>query len=229
MGKDWNKNNNKPKAGKYAHSGLLNKVFEQAFDEAFLELEDLASDQIKLQEKINKSYKDSQDLDNCLYLILEKQLSTITKLHLKIGIKELKRMKKDFYAEYFALANLCLALQVELNKTYEIINKVELKKDAQGKPVFPYVSQESISADLKSFLQSFGTNYKEDWQKNNSMPIISKYINELFKLADKQVRPFLDDTSLVKLNASLDKIRALLPDIKDIEIRLNLQYSANNN
>lgn len=227
MAKDWNKN--KPKAGKYAHSGILNKVFEKAFDEAFLELEDLASDQIKLQEKIDKSYKDSQDLDNCLYLILEKQLSTITKLHLKIGIKELKRMKKDFYAEYFALANLCLDLQVELNKTYEIINKVELKKDDQGKPAFPYVSQESISADLKSFLQSFGTNYKEDWQKNNSIPIISRYINALFNLANEQVRPFLADTSLVKLNASLDKIRALLPDIKDIESKLKLQYAANNN
>jgi hypothetical protein len=137
-------------------------------------------------------------------------------------------MKKDFYAEYFALANICLDLQVELNKTYEIINKVELKKDAQGKPAFPYVSQESISADLKSFLLSFGTNYKEDWQKNNSIPIISRYINALFELTNQQVRPFLVDTSLVKLNASLDKIRALLPDIKDIESRLQLQYAVNN-
>lgn len=225
MSKNWKKKNNQPKASKWPHSGSINQVFEEVFDQAFenasdeilVKLKELVKDQLALQSKLDAVILSARILDNCIYLIIEKHLSTITKIHLKAGVWSLKKMEQDYYADYFDLVNLCHELQKNLTDSYMVIRNLSFKDTRSN--------QDSVNKHLDSLRSRFSEDYRKQWEKDKSAPKVSEYIGHLINMIRRDIITFISPGSEMELTEKMSKLLNIARHLKYLESKTETWYA----
>ena len=225
MSKNWKKNNNQPKASKWPHSGLIGQVFEEVFDQAFtnasdeilVKLRELVKDQIAFQSELEAVTLSTRTLDNCIYLIIQKHLSTLTEIHLEVGIWGLKKMEQNYYADCFDLVNLCHKLQKTLTDSYKVIRNLSFKDTRSN--------QDSVNKHLNGLRSRFGEDYKKQWEKDKSTPKVSEYIGHLMNMIIRDVSPFISPDSESKLAEKMSKLLNMAKRLKYLESKTETWYT----
>ena len=228
MSKNWKKNNNQPKASKWPHSGLIGQVFEEVFDQAFtnasdeilVKLRELVKDQIAFQSELEAVTLSTRTLDNCIYLIIQKHLSTLTEIHLEVGIWGLKKMEQNYYADCFDLVNLCHKLQKTLTDSYKVIRNLSFK-DTRS-------SQDSVNKHLDGLRSRFSEDYKKQWEKDKSAPKVSEYIGHLINMIRRDIIPFISPSSERELVEKMSELLNMAGSLKYLESKTKTWYARTN-
>lgn len=231
MSKNWKKNNNQPKAGKWPHSGLISQVFqafEEVFDQAFanasdeilVKLKELVKDHLAFQSKLEAATLSTRTLDNCIYLIIQKHLSTLTEIHLEVGIWGLKKMEQNYYADCFDLVNLCHKCQKTLTDSYKVIRNLSFKDTRSN--------QDSVNKHLNGLRSRFGEDYKKQWEKDKSAPKVSEYIGHLINMIRRDIIPFISPSSERELVEKMSELLNMAGSLKYLESKTKTWYARTN-